>query len=103
MARVEWNLTAESLAGFVAEGAVPEWQSHHRRGRRAAACDLQRHARGEGLAAATPKEYLGALPTDSSLGQQSDGEKARILLMASMLKLGSLPPAAARTGRHRLR
>jgi L-asparaginase len=93
MARLQRNLTQQPLAGFVAEGAVPG--GNLVRGmegalRRAifSGMPVVKVARGnaEGI---SPRGADGLFVGGSNL----TANKARILLMASMMKLGSLPPA----------
>jgi hypothetical protein len=101
LSRIEKNLSEAPLAGFIAEGSVPS-------GNMIIAMDnallraifsgmpVVHVARGnaEGISAASRDGlFIG--------GSNLTANKARILLMASLMKLGSLPPAkdpAAPTG-----
>jgi hypothetical protein len=94
MARIERNLTSEPLAGFVAEGAVPAGNLVRVMDaalRRAlfSGMPVVRVGRGnaEGI---SPRSHDGLFVGGSNL----TANKARILLMAALMKLGSLPPAA---------
>jgi L-asparaginase len=94
MGRIERNLLDEPLAGFVAEGAVPAGNLVRVMDlalRRAifSGMPVVRVGRGnaEGI---SPRSYDGL----SIGGSNLTANKARILLMASLMKLGSLPPAA---------
>jgi hypothetical protein len=94
MARIQRNLLGEPLAGFVAEGAVPNGNLVRVMDaalRRAifSGMPVVKVGRGnaEGIAARTHDGlFIG--------GSNLTANKARILLMASLMKLGSLPPAA---------
>jgi hypothetical protein len=94
MVRIERNLAAEPLAGFVAEGAVPSGNLitvMDAALRRAILSGMPVVKVGRGNA-----EGISARTADGLFigGSNLTANKARILLMASMLKLGSLPPAA---------
>jgi hypothetical protein len=93
MARIERNLAVEPLAGFIAEGAVPAGNVI-----RVMDAALQRaifsgmpvvkvgRGNAEGISARTADAlFIG--------GSNLTANKARILLMACLMKLGSLPPA----------
>jgi hypothetical protein len=93
LARLHRNLAQEPLAGFVAEGTVPAGavigviDSALRRAI-FSGMPVVKVARGnaEGISPPDPNGlYIG--------GSNLTATKARILLMASMMKLGSLPPA----------
>ena len=93
MARLQRNLAEEPLAGFVAEGTVPA-------GNLVRVMDLAlRRAIFSGMpvvrAARGNAEGISARSEDGLMigGNNLTATKARILLMAAMLKLGSLPPA----------
>jgi L-asparaginase len=94
LSRTKSNLVEEPLAGFVAEGAVPGGNlirvmdaALHRA--IFSGMPVVRVPRGnaEGIA---PRAQDGL----SIGGSNLTANKARILLMASLMKLGSLPPAA---------
>jgi hypothetical protein len=94
LSRIERNLYEEPLAGFVAEGAVPGGNLIRVMDaalRRAifSGMPVVRVPRGnaEGIA---PRTQDGL----SIGGSNLTANKARILLMASLMKLGSLPPAS---------
>jgi hypothetical protein len=94
LSRIERNLAEEPLAGFVAEGAVPAGNLvgvMEAALRRAifSGMPVVHVARGNAEGIAPP-------PSDrlSIGGGNLTANKARILLMASLMKLGSLPPAA---------
>jgi len=93
-ARIERNLAEEPLAGFVAEGLVPNGNLV-----RVLDAALERalfsgmpvvrvgRGNAEGISSRHPEGlFIG--------GSNLTANKARILLMASLMKLGSLPPAA---------
>ncbi|GAC1313411.1 MAG: asparaginase domain-containing protein [Chloroflexota bacterium] len=94
MARIERNLAEEPLAGFVAEGSVPS-------GNMVRVMDA---ALGRAIFSGMPVVKVGRGNAEGMSPRSHDGlfiggsnltaNKARILLMASMMKLGSLPPAA---------
>jgi L-asparaginase len=93
IARLQRNLSGQPLAGFVAEGAVPGGnlvRPMEGALRRAifSGMPVVKVARGnaEGI---SPRSVDGLFVGGSNL----TANKARILLMASMMKLGSLPPA----------
>lgn len=93
MARLQRNLAEEPLAGFISEGSVPNGNPIRVMDaalRRAvfSGMPVVRVARGnaEGMAArAADGITIG--------GSNLTATKARLLLMAAMMKLGSLPPA----------
>jgi L-asparaginase len=94
IARIEANLTTSALAGFVVEGSSPFGrgdESEMAALTRAVAHGLPvvRTGRGnaEGMTAAAPGEVFIA-------GSTLTSTKARLLLMACLLRFGSLPPAA---------
>ena len=93
MARLQRNLVEEPLAGFVAEGAVPS-------GNVIRVIDAAlRHAVFSGMpvvrVARGNAEGISPRSGDRITigGSNLTATKARILLMAAMMKLGSLPPA----------
>ena len=93
-ARLQANLETSPLAGFVVEGTAPFGrgdESEMAALRRAVAHGMPvvRTARGnaEGMVAAAPGEVFIA-------GSTLTATKARLLLMACLLRFGSLPPAA---------
>jgi hypothetical protein len=93
-ARIDSNLAKASLAGFVLEGNAPFGrgdESEMAALRRAVAHGMPvvRTARGnaEGMVAHAPGEVFIA-------GNTLTSTKARLLLMACLLRFGSLPPAA---------
>jgi hypothetical protein len=93
MARIERNLAVEPLAGFVAEGSVPSGNLVNVMDaalRRAIFSGMPTVKVGRGNA-----EGMSARTADGLFigGSNLTATKARTLLMASMLKLGSLPPA----------
>lgn len=93
LARIERNLAEEPLSGFVAEGGVPA-------GNLIRVMDA---ALRRAIFSGTPVVKVGRGNADGISPRSNDGlfvggsnltaSKARILLMASMMKLGSLPPA----------
>jgi L-asparaginase len=93
MARIERNLREEPLSGFVAEGAVPG-------GNLVRVMDV---ALRRAIFSGMPVVKVGRGNAEGISSRSSDGlfiggsnltaNKARILLMASLMKLGSLPPA----------
>jgi hypothetical protein len=93
IARIRRNLLEEPLAGFVAEGGVPSGNLVRVMDvalRRAlfSGMPVVKVGRGnaEGISPRTPDGlFIG--------GSNLTANKARILLMASLMKLGSLPPA----------
>lgn len=93
MARIQRNLAEEPLAGFVAEGAAPTGNIVRVMDtalRRAmfSGMPVVRVGRGNAEGVAPPSSnqaYIG--------GSNLTANKARILLMAALLRLGSLPPA----------
>ena len=91
--RIEKNLAEEPLAGFVAEGAVPNGnliRVMEAASRRAIFSGMPVVKVGRGNAEGiSPRSVDGLFIGGSNL----TANKARILLMASMMKLGSLPPA----------
>jgi len=91
--RIENNLAAEPLAGFVAEGAVPAGNLigvMDAALRRAIFSGMPVVKVGRGNAEGfSPHSREGLFIGGSNL----TANKARILLMASMMKLGGLPPA----------
>lgn len=93
MARIERNLAEEPLAGFVAEGAVPSGNLIRVMDaalRRALFSGMPVVKVGRGNAEGiSPRSHDGLFIGGSNL----TANKARILLMASLMKLGSLPPA----------
>jgi len=92
-ARVQRNLAEEPLAGFVAEGTVPAGtmvQVMDAALRRAVFSGMPVVRVGRGNASGiSPRSEDGLFIGGSNL----TANKARILLMASMVKLGGLPPA----------
>jgi hypothetical protein len=93
-ARIARNLTTAPLAGFVLEGNAPFGrgdESEMAALRRAVAHGMPvvRTSRGnaEGMVASVPGEVFIA-------GSTLTATKARLLLMACLLRFGSLPPAA---------
>jgi hypothetical protein len=93
VARIERNLAEEPLAGFIAEGSVPSGNMIRVMDaalRRAifSGMPVVRVARGN-AEAISPRSFDGMFIGGSNL----TANKARILLMASLMKLGSLPPA----------
>ncbi len=93
LARIERNLAEEPLAGFVAEGAVPNGGTIRTMDaalRQAAFSGMPVVQVGRGNA-----EGISAAPRHGLLigGSNLTANKARILLMACLMKLGSLPPA----------
>jgi hypothetical protein len=93
LARIERNLAEEPLAGFVAEGSSP-WGNLVRpldaALRRAIFSGMPVVRVGRGNA-----EGFSSLSADGLFigGSNLTANKARLLLMASLMKLGSLPPA----------
>ncbi|HEX9878785.1 MAG TPA: asparaginase domain-containing protein [Candidatus Binatia bacterium] len=94
LALIEKNLREGRLAGFVAEGAAPYGSmvtSMSDALERASLCGMPvvKVGRGnaEGFTPARPNELAIA-------GSNLTATKARLLLMACLMKLGSLPPAA---------
>jgi L-asparaginase len=91
MARIQENLHTVQLAGFVGEGASP-YGSMNR-----SADDALLYATFSGMPAVRCGRGAtgGAATKDPVLvgGSNLTSTKARILLMASLLKLGALPPA----------
>jgi hypothetical protein len=91
--RIERNLVEEPLAGFVAEGGVPSGNLVRVMDaalRRAILSGMPVVKVGRGNAeGVSPRSQDGLFIGGSNL----TANKARILLMASMMKLGSLPPA----------
>ncbi|MDQ1576470.1 MAG: L-asparaginase [Microbacteriaceae bacterium] len=93
LARIEKNLASSPLAGFVLEGNAPfgrgdESQMAALRRAVAHGMPVVRTARGnaEGMVAHVPGEVFVA-------GSTLTSTKARLLLMACLLRFGSLPPA----------
>jgi hypothetical protein len=95
LARIEQNLGRRPLAGFVAEGTAPfasMTDSVNLALRRAALCGMPivRVGRGNAEGFAPPPR-----PRDLAvMGSNLTATKARLLLMACMLRYGSPPPAA---------
>jgi len=95
MARIERNLAVEPLAGFVAEGAAPG-------GNMVRVMDA---ALRRAIFSGMPVVKVGRGNAEGISSRSADGlfiggsnltaNKARILLMAALMKLGSLPPAVA--------
>jgi len=94
LARIDKNLREAPLAGFVAEGSAPFGTVHNAMEaalRRAAFSGMPIVKVGRGNAEGIVD------PTRSPLavaGSNLTATKARLLLMACLMKLGSLPPAA---------
>ena len=94
LAQIERNLAAHPLAGFVVEGLSPYGRltSRVRTGimRRAAFCGmpvvLVGRGNAEGFVPPPPAPFIG--------GRNLTATKARLLLMACLMKFGSLPVAA---------
>ena len=91
--QIRQNLSSHPLAGFVSEGLVPNGSTDRAidRALRTAAYSgmpVVKCARGN------PTSAVGPLPSPFIGGSNLTANKARILLMAAMLKLGALPPAA---------
>jgi hypothetical protein len=94
LARIEKNLRDAPLAGFVAEAGVPfgsMGSPMEAALRRAAYCGMPsvRVGRGnaEGVVPHRPRDFAIA-------GSNLTATKARLLLMACLMRFGSLPPAA---------
>ncbi len=94
LARIEKNLSERPLAGFVAEGMTPYGvvQEPLARALEIAALSgmpVVRVSRGDqgGMVAINPFDLMVE-------GSNLTAGKARLLLMAALMKLGSLPPAA---------
>lgn len=92
LARIEANLASAPLAGFVCEGMSPFAMADPRRNAALsvavfAGMPVVRVGRGNtgGMAYRTDPAFIS--------GNNLTATKARILLMAAMLKLGALPPA----------
>jgi hypothetical protein len=93
VARIERNLTHEPLAGFVAEGAAGSGNMVR----------IMEAALVRAIFSGMPVAKVGRGNNDGVVPATQDGlfvggsnltaNKARILLMASLMKLGSLPPA----------
>jgi L-asparaginase len=93
MARLHKNLVEEPLAGFVAEGNVPN----------GGMIGVMEAALRRAIFSGMPVVKVGRGNAEGISARSQDGlsiggsnltaQKARILLMASMMKLGSLPPA----------
>jgi hypothetical protein len=93
MARIERNLAVEPLAGFVAEGAAPG-------GNMVRVMDA---ALRRAIFSGMPVVKVGRGNAEGISSRSADGlfiggsnltaNKARILLLAALMKLGSLPPA----------
>lgn len=94
LARIEKNLREAPLAGFVAEGAAPFGSMSNSVDaalRRAvfSGMPVVRVGRGNAEGPVDPKRNPLSIG-----GSNLTATKARLLLMASLMKLGSLPPAA---------
>jgi L-asparaginase len=93
VARVEHNLAHAPLAGFVVEGLAPYGimtsSARHRLMLRAVHCGVPvvRVGRGNNDGFTPPRDRLIG-------GRNLTATKARLLLMACLMKFGSLPPAA---------
>lgn len=94
LARIEKNLREAPLSGFVAEGAAPF-------GTMSSSVDAAlRHAIFSGMPMVRVGRGNAEGPVDpqrnplSIAGSNLTATKARLLLMACLMKLGSLPPAA---------
>src|SRR5262245_17608825 len=94
LAQIDRNLAAHPLAGFVVEGLAPYGRLTSRVRtnvmRRAAFSGmpvvLAGRGNAEGFVPPPPAPYIG--------GRNLTSTKARLLLMAALMKFGSLPPAA---------
>jgi L-asparaginase len=91
-ASIEHALRHHRLAGFVAEGIVPNGRLTRELEsalRRAAYSGMPVVRCGRG----TPRAFTASTPMPFVGANNLSSNKARILLMAAMLKLGALPPA----------
>jgi L-asparaginase len=93
VARISWNLTHAPLSGFVAEGGVPYGDisgSYEAALCRAAFCGMPVVKVGRG----NPEGAVGHMLAGIGIaGSNLTATKARLLLMACLLRFGGLPPA----------